>query len=85
MKTLILALGIPLLAMAVAIGLSIAFGGPGTPTPMETINNPFRDVDYSDLPPLARYAARDGENLAFRAYPPAPGPAKGSIRSIPML
>jgi len=62
---------------------AIAFGGPGEPAPMASINNPFRDLDYSDMPPLSRFKARDGSDLAFRAYAPkldAGTPnAKGSV------
>ena len=33
---------------------------------MLSISNPFRNVDYSALPPLSHYAARDGTQLAYR-------------------
>jgi len=53
-------------------------GAPRPPPPMESINTPFRSVDFSDLAQLKHYTARDGARLAFRAYAPATSPAKGS-------
>jgi len=62
---------------------AIAFGGPGEPAPMASINDPFRGLDYSDMPPLSRFKARDGSDLAFRAYAPkldaGAATAKGSV------
>ncbi len=46
---------------------------------MPSINNPFRTVDFSRLPGLSRFPARDGARLAYRAYPPGPGPARSSV------
>lgn len=47
---------------------AIIFGGPRTPPPMASINDPFASVDFSDLPPFATFAARDGTKLAYRPY-----------------
>src|SRR5262249_404813 len=58
------------LALFVAIsGAAIIFGGPATPHPMSSITNPFDSVNFSDLPPLAEFAARDGTQLSYRHYP----------------
>ena len=66
--------------MLVALAAAIAFGGPTRPQPMLSISNPFRNVDYSALPPLSHYAARDGTQLAYRRYAPAGGAAaRGSV------
>lgn len=62
-----------------AIALAVVFGGPGEPAPMASISAPFKQVDFSDLPRPSRFAARDGVILAFRAYPAAQGPARGSV------
>ena len=45
------------------------------------MDDPFKAVDFSDLPLVSRYTARDGANLAYRNYLPAAGtaPGKGSI------
>lgn len=75
-KIALVSLGI----MAIVLACAIAFGGPGTPRPLASINDPFKDVDFSDLPPLSRYRAADGAALAYRAYTPRPdAPPKGSV------
>lgn len=66
--------------LAAALAGAIVWGGPGDPRPMASINDPFKAVDFSDLPPLQRYPAKDGAALAYRAYVPRPGTAvKGSV------
>ncbi len=63
--------------LAVA-GLAIALGGPGEPPPpMSSISDPFKNVDFSDLPELSYFTARDGTKLAFRAYSAATAAVKG--------
>ena len=64
--------------VSVLLALAVVFGAPQAPPPMESINAPFRSVDFSDLAQLKHYTARDGTRLAFRAYAPAASPAKGS-------
>jgi len=46
----------------------IAFFPPHSPPPLEAIAAPFRSVDFSEVPQLSRYLARDGTHLAYRAY-----------------
>ena len=61
-----------LLTTAVAgIAAAIAWGGPKDIPPLASVNNPFRDVDFSHVPPALRYAARDGASLAWHSYSPA--------------
>ena len=69
------------LGFVVAIfALAIIFGGPGTPHPMGTITDPFDSVDFSDLPQLSRFTARDGTKLAYRPYALATSaPSQGSV------
>jgi len=58
---------------AILIGIltaAIYFGGPNPPTPMVSTNNPFKAVDFSDLPALQRFTAKDGAQLAYRYYSP---------------
>jgi non-heme chloroperoxidase len=62
----ILAFGVLICVMVVA-GM-IFFGTSKTPRPMQSITDPFRSVDFSDLPPLNRYTARDGAALSYREY-----------------
>ncbi len=48
---------------------------------MSSISDPFRNVDYSDLPPLSTFRADDGQALAYRSYRP-PGNIVGSVTLI---
>ena len=67
---------------AVLVGVfaaAIAFGGPKPPAPMASINNPFKSVDFSELPALLRFTAKDGAALAYRYYSPIGATARGSI------
>lgn len=57
------------------LALAIAFGGPGTPPPLRSISDPFKAVDFSDLPPLEKFLCRGGDPLAFREYKPEGAPA----------
>jgi non-heme chloroperoxidase len=79
MKSLTLAVVVSLVILAVIVGGAIAFGGPGNPPPMSSINNPFKNLDYSDLPAPSYFVARDGAKLTFRMYPSAGGDARGSV------
>jgi alpha-beta hydrolase superfamily lysophospholipase len=75
-RVLIIGLGLVVVIFAVAI----IFGGPGTPHPMGSIIDPFSSVDFSDLPKLSRFTARDGTQLAYRSYAPATAaPSQGSV------
>lgn len=75
-RVLIIGLGLAVVICALAIIL----GGPGTPHPMESIVDPFSSVDFSDLPQLSRFTARDGTQLAYRSYVPATSaPSRGSV------
>src|SRR5215470_3550332 len=69
------------LGLFVAISaLAIIFGGPRTPPPMGSISDPFESVNFSDLPPLSSFTARDGTKLAYRFYPSAATTAgEGSV------
>jgi alpha-beta hydrolase superfamily lysophospholipase len=46
---------------------------------MPSSNNPFKNVDFSDLPHTSHFTAPDGAKLAFRAYPAAGAAAKGGV------
>lgn len=58
-----------------ALAAAIGWGGPSTPPRMDSISQPFRWVDWSGMPSPRRYAARDGAQLAYRAYLPPAGRA----------
>jgi len=57
---------------------AIAFGGPGNPPPMPSINNPFKAVDFSQMPPHRSFKGADGVDLFFREYQPTGQAASGS-------
>ena len=66
--------------VVIGMGLAIAFGGPGQPHPQPaSIGEPFTKVDYSDLPPVSYYAARDGTKLAYREYVHVGSKVVGSV------
>ena len=80
MKRFLITILIVVAVLVAALGLVIAIGGPGeAPPPMSSISNPFKNVDFSDLPELSYFTARDGAKLAFRAYPAAGDAVKGSV------
>src|SRR5258707_10851348 len=80
MKRLLVTIFIVVAVLVAALGLAIALGGPGkAPPPMSSINDPFRNVDFSDLPEATYVTARDGTKLAFRAYLAAGDAVKGSV------
>ena len=78
MRKVLITLPLVTLLLLAALGGAIAFGGPGEPAPMTSINDPFKGIDYSDLPALSRYSARDGAALAYRVYAPQ-GMPRGSV------
>jgi hypothetical protein len=53
-----------LIALMATLGAVIAFGTAAPPRPVQP-----RQLDLTDLPALSRYTARDGTQLACRAYP----------------
>jgi pimeloyl-ACP methyl ester carboxylesterase len=51
-----------------ALGGVLAFDAPVKPPPLASISEPFANVDFSDLPTVQTYAARDGVTLGYRVY-----------------
>jgi non-heme chloroperoxidase len=62
------ALVVPSVAALALTGM-IALGTAEAPPPLASVYDNVRRIDQTGLPPLERYAARDGEALAYRAYP----------------
>jgi pimeloyl-ACP methyl ester carboxylesterase len=60
--------GVVVLGAAGILAGMIVFGTADPPPPLTSISEPFRKVDYSDLPPLQETPARKGSPIAFRAY-----------------
>jgi non-heme chloroperoxidase len=80
MKRLLVSILITVAVLVTAFGVAIALGGPGElPPPMSSISDPFKNVDFSDLPERNHFTARDGAKIAFRAYPAAGDAIKGSV------
>ena len=79
MKRVLVTVLIIVAVLMAAFGLAIAFGGPGELPAMPSVNNPFKNVDFSDLPAVSYFRARDGRDLAYRAYPAAGVASKGSV------
>ncbi len=52
----------------VALGAVIAFDAPAKPPPLASVSDPFEGVDFSNVPAVQTYAARDGAKLEYRAY-----------------
>jgi len=70
MKTTVLYLlmGV-IIVMAAAFIAAITLASPKAPPMMESIAAPFRAMNFASLPPVRHYQARDGAQLAYRAYP----------------
>lgn len=79
MKRFLISFLVTVTVLTAIVGLIIAFGGPGKPSPMASINDPFESVAFSDLPTVSYFAARDGTKLAFRAYPAKGAARQGSV------
>ena len=62
-----------LVLLIAALAAAVAFGGPGPIAPLDSINKPFANVDFSRVPPARKFTARDGTPLAWLEYPAAGG------------
>lgn len=67
----ILAVGglVAVLGASILAGM-IVFGTSDPPPPLASIAEPFRTVDFRDLPPIETTPARRGTPIAFRVYRP---------------
>ncbi len=76
-----LAMAVAALAIVLICGVAaaIAFGGPTRLPPMQSVNDPFASVDFSDIAPIQGFSARDGTQLSYRKYAQASERAKGSV------
>jgi len=70
------------LAAVVVLGAMIAFGTRAPPPALDLIGDPFKNADYSDLPPVTSVRARDGTSLAVHIYRPPGEPAEASRVAI---
>ena len=76
--TAVVTTALVLLTLLAGLAGAITWGGPKDIAPLPSINDPFRNVDNSQLPPAQQYAARDGTSLAWHAYSPA-NPVAGDV------
>src|SRR5580698_1049047 len=51
-----------------ALSAVLAFDAPVQPPPLASVSEPFANVDFSDLPAIQTYPARDGTKLGYRVY-----------------
>lgn len=59
--------GVAVVALC-ALGGVLAFNAPVRPPPLASVSDPFAGVDFSDLPAMQTYPARDGVALGYRTY-----------------
>ena len=57
--------------LVAGVGLAglLAFGTASQPPELKSVSAPMRQIDFSDLPRLQRFTARDGQALSYRLYP----------------
>jgi alpha-beta hydrolase superfamily lysophospholipase len=78
MKILSYALTSTALVVLLMVTAALVWGGPGTPAPIASINDPFKSVDFSHMPALKNYLGADGAKLFYREYAPQGDNIKGS-------
>jgi non-heme chloroperoxidase len=59
--------GLIVVTVGVFVGV-LVFDAPLKPPPLASISKPFTNVDFSDLPAVQTYTARDGAKLGYRVY-----------------
>lgn len=67
-KTIFLSLALVIAVVIIAIIVMIAFFPPKPISMLETVASPFQSLDFSKLPHLLYYTARDGSTLVYREY-----------------
>lgn len=81
LRVLALLIGSAIVLVATVIALAVRFGGPAPVAALDSINTPFKNQDYSAMPAVQRYTARDGAALAYRHYPSAAAATPGATTS----
>lgn len=69
-KVIVILLGI-ILIVALIFAAAIGLSSPKPPAGVNSLVAPFRVMNFTNLPPVTYYTARDGVKLAYRAYPVA--------------
>jgi alpha-beta hydrolase superfamily lysophospholipase len=78
MKIFLYALSSTALVVLLMVTAALIWGGPGRPAPIASINDPFKSVDFSNMPALKNYQGADGAKLFYREYAPQSDNIKGS-------
>lgn len=78
MNILFYALAATTLVVLLMAAAALVWGGPGTPAPIASINDPFKSVDFSNMPALKNYQGAEGAKLFYREYAPQGDNNKGS-------
>ncbi|MDO9199052.1 alpha/beta hydrolase [Rhodoferax sp.] len=78
LRVMALLIAAAILLAATVIALAVGFGGPAPVAALDSINAPFRNLDYSAIPAVQRYTARDGAALAYRHYASAAAATPGA-------
>jgi alpha-beta hydrolase superfamily lysophospholipase len=78
---LIIVVGI-LVALAATLAGMLAFGTSAAPQVLSSLGEPFRHVDYSDLPAVQKIPAGHGTPIAFRAWETKSGDATLAVIAI---
>jgi non-heme chloroperoxidase len=68
MRKMLWALAVLIVVVVGAVGSVLAFDAPRRPPPLDSVSEPFKHVDFSDLPAIETYSARDGTKLGYRIY-----------------
>ncbi len=69
MRKLIWAFAAVFVLLALSLAAALMFSVPSKPPVMASVNSPFANVDFSSLPKLETFGARDGAQLGYRLYP----------------
>ena len=78
MKIFLYALSSTALVVWLMVTAALIWGGPGTPAPIASINDPFKSVDFLNMPALKNYQGADGAKLFYREYASQGDNIKGS-------
>ena len=84
LKTAAVLAGLALL-VACALAAAVIWGGPHAVAALDSVNSPFKSLDYSAMPPVQRYTARDGSALAYRHYPSTNTTTNAATRRVVLV
>ena len=67
-KIVVIVVCVLVAAIVAALAGMIAFGTGDPPAALASLGEPFRRVDFSDLPPVEKLPVRSGSPIAFRVW-----------------